>query len=135
MRNAVIFGIATFVLIAGGARAQSQNRSSENPLAGSVTEGTATAEELPLSLEDAIRRGLKNNLAGLLDSQDRRSAEAARLRTLASLLPNVSASLSDTSQQVNLAAFGFSLSPRQAGPMAAGHRRLIFKRPYGPGGG
>lgn len=107
----MIFGIATFVLIAGGARAQSQNRSSENPLAGSVTEGTATAEELPLSLEDAIRRGLKNNLAGLLDSQDRRSAEAARLRTLASLLPNVSASLSDTSQQVNLAAFGFSGFP------------------------
>ncbi|MGH9667880.1 MAG: hypothetical protein ACRD9L_25960, partial [Bryobacteraceae bacterium] len=62
MRNPVIFGIATFVLIAAAARAQNQNRSSENPLAGSVTEGTATAEELPLSLEDAIRRGLKNNL-------------------------------------------------------------------------
>ncbi|MGH9665454.1 MAG: TolC family protein, partial [Bryobacteraceae bacterium] len=38
-------------------------------------------------------------------------AEAARLRSLASLLPNINASVSETSQQVNLAAFGFSGLP------------------------
>lgn len=110
MRKPVIYGVAALVAISAAGRAQNVTVS-QNPLSGSVTEGTATAEELPLSLEDVIRRGLKNNLAGLLSSQDQRSAEAARLLALADLLPNINASVRETSEQVNLAAFGFSGLP------------------------
>jgi len=54
-----------------------------------VTAGQATSEELALSLEDAIQRGLKNNLGALLSDQGRRHSQATRMRSMADLLPNV----------------------------------------------
>ncbi len=78
---------------------------------GGVTQGLATTDELSLSLDDAIARGLKNNLGTLVGDQDRRRSEAARLRTLADLLPNLSARAQASEQQINLAAFGFSNFP------------------------
>ena len=48
---------------------------------GGVTAGQATAEALALSLEDAIQRGLKNNLGALLSDQGRRHSQAARMRS------------------------------------------------------
>ncbi len=78
---------------------------------GSVISGKVVPGELPLSLADAISRGLKNNLGGLLSNQDTRFAQAARLRALSNLLPNLTTRTSATEQQVNLAAFGFSGFP------------------------
>jgi outer membrane protein TolC len=78
---------------------------------GGVTQGGATAGELALSLDDAIQRGLKNNLGTLVSDQDRRRSEAARLKTLADLLPNLSVRAITSEQQINLAAFGFSNFP------------------------
>ncbi len=78
---------------------------------GSVISGKVVPGELPLSLADAISRGLKNNLGGLLSNQDTRSAQAARWRALSNLLPNLTTRTSATEQQVNLAAFGFSGFP------------------------
>lgn len=77
----------------------------------SVTRGTATDGELPLSLDDAIQRGLKNNLGTLVNDQERRRSAAERLKTLADLLPNLSARTQGSEQQINLAAFGFSNFP------------------------
>jgi outer membrane protein TolC len=78
---------------------------------GGVTQGTATAGELPLSLDDAIQRGLKNNLGTLVSDQERRRSEASRLKSLADLLPNLSVRTQGSEQQLNLAAFGFSNFP------------------------
>ena len=78
---------------------------------GGVTAGQATAEELALSLEDAIQRGLKNNLGALLSDQGRRHSQAARMRSLADLLPNVTVRSGETDMQENLAALGFSGFP------------------------
>jgi outer membrane protein TolC len=78
---------------------------------GGVTQGAATAGVLSLSLDDAIQRGLKNNLGTLVGDQDRRRSEAARLKTLADLLPNFSVRALASEQQINLAAFGFSDFP------------------------
>lgn len=83
----------------------------QGPFLGGVTQGTATAGELALSLDDAIQRGLKNNLGTLVSDQDRRRSEAARLKTLADLLPNFSVRTMASEQQINLAAFGFSNFP------------------------
>jgi len=47
----------------------------------------------------------------LLGEQSLRSAQGARLRVLSELLPNLKARVSDTGQQVNLAAFGFGGLP------------------------
>src|SRR5258706_9698522 len=50
-----------------------------NPFFGSLPQGTATTEELPLSLTEAITRGLRYNLGSLLSDQNARATRGARL--------------------------------------------------------
>lgn len=75
--------------------------------AGSVPESLVPGV-LHLSLEDAITRGLKQNLGALLASQDVRSARGTRWQQLSSLLPNVSTTSYAQSSEVSLAEFGFN---------------------------
>jgi outer membrane protein TolC len=99
---------------------------------GSVASGTATTSRLPLSLADAIARGMKTNLGALLASQDVRSAQAARGLAMSRLLPNVTAGVSETSEQINLAAFGFRNFPGIAeivGPFGLTDARAYLSQP------
>ena len=80
-------------------------------LFGSVAERASSAEELPLSLSDAIQRGLVHNLGALLAAQGVRAAEGDRWEKLSDLLPHLSAHLAATRQKINLEAFGFSGFP------------------------
>ncbi|HTA47556.1 MAG TPA: TolC family protein [Bryobacteraceae bacterium] len=85
---------------------------------GSVATGQASATPLELSLRDAIQRGLRYNL-GILTSRDiADTAKAERRRTLSTLLPNISAGATQTSQQIDLVAFGFNVPgfPGVVGP-------------------
>jgi outer membrane protein TolC len=77
-------------------------------LEDSVESGIAAQEPIPLTLIDAIHRGLKSNLAVISGDLDARIAEAEKLRDLSDLLPKVNGQLSSMSQQVNLAAYGFT---------------------------
>ena len=77
---------------------------------GSVPQGTATPNPLPLSLGDAINRGLKANLGLLTSEQSSREIRAQRVRALSGLLPTVNGQLSMTEQQLNLQAVGFLFS-------------------------
>jgi outer membrane protein TolC len=85
---------------------------------GSVPTGQATATPLSLSLREAIRRGLLYNLGILTNREIADTAKAERRRALSTLLPNISAGAIQTSQQLDLAAFGLSLPgiPRIVGP-------------------
>jgi len=65
---------------------------------------------LPLSLQDAIDRGLKQNLGLLLASSDVNSASGQRWQALSAILPHISASPYIDTSQVDLAEFGFSFS-------------------------
>jgi outer membrane protein TolC len=62
---------------------------------------------LPLSLEDAIERGLRQNLGLLLSSADIVSARGERWIQLSKLLPNLTTSSYVDASQVNLSEFGF----------------------------
>jgi outer membrane protein TolC len=73
---------------------------------GSLVSGTATVDVLPLSLDDAIQRGLRNNLGLILQSSSERQANGQRLEELQSLLPTVTGGASITVEQVDLAAYG-----------------------------
>jgi outer membrane protein TolC len=86
---------------------------------GSVPAGQAAAS-IALSLQDAIDRGLKNNLGLLVTSTGTEFARAQRIRALSALLPNVSGNISETVQQINLATFGFHFPgvPTVIGPFA-----------------
>lgn len=73
---------------------------------GSETVEKATGGVLPLSLDEAIARGLKHNLGLILTSQSTQSARGQQLEELQSLLPTVDANLKASVQQSDLQAEG-----------------------------
>ncbi len=77
---------------------------------GSVPQGTATASPIPLSLGEAIDRGLKANLGLLTSQQSSLEVRAQHYRALSALLPTVSGQAGETVQQINLQAVGFLFS-------------------------
>ena len=89
-----------------------------NPFSGSIPQGTATAETIEISIEDALDRGLKYNLGAYLSNQTTAEARAAQIRSLSNLLPNISGSFGEELQRINLKAFGFKFAgfPSSVGP-------------------
>jgi outer membrane protein TolC len=83
-----------------------QSGAADQTFHGSVVSGKATADVLPLSLDDAIQRGLKNNLGLILQTSTEKNANGQRLETLQQLLPTVTGAASIEVEQVNLAAYG-----------------------------
>lgn len=88
-----------------------QPASGDNPFLGSAPPGPVQPGVMPLSLNDAIARGLKYNLGILMSDQATQQARGARIHALSKLLPQVSAGASETSEQINLKALGFSNLP------------------------
>jgi len=78
---------------------------------GSVPQGIATGEPIPLSLADAIHRGLQYNLATTGYTNATRMADAQRMIARSALLPTASMHLLGDDQQSDLAAFGFGGFP------------------------
>ncbi len=86
--------------------------------AGGVPAGEATPDEIPLTLREAIDRGLRSNLGAILGSSAVDAAEAARRAATADLLPQVRGAVGETRLKVNLEAYGFSIpgQPPIVGP-------------------
>jgi outer membrane protein TolC len=80
---------------------------SQSPFTGSEPEGKATPEVLQLSLQEAIDRGLRNNLGLLLSGDQTIMARGERWKELSNLLPNLSARVQEDAQNLDLAALGF----------------------------
>jgi outer membrane protein TolC len=83
---------------------------SQNSFQGSVPSGTSTGQPLPLSLDDALQRGLRYNLGAINSQQSLRDAQGQRIVTLSKLLPNLSGNLREGDQQIDLAALGFKFN-------------------------
>jgi len=101
--------VLSAVALAGGLAASAQNPgSAQNPFLGSVTAAPATDETLRLSLDDAIARGLKNNL-GLKETEaSERSLHGQRNEALQMFLPMIQLSGGTGVYQHNLVANGFT---------------------------
>ncbi len=65
---------------------------------------------MTVTLAEAVKLGLAANLGVLTADDSARASRAQRLRALSDLLPYVSIDASETSTQVNLAAFGFKFN-------------------------
>jgi outer membrane protein TolC len=78
-----------------------------NPYYGSVKQAPARPEVLKLSLDDALRMGLENNLALVYARQSEQQQRAQKLTLLNVLLPNVDVTGSHAVHQFNLQAEGF----------------------------
>ncbi len=101
--------------LASGFLALVDNALAQTP--GVQTSASAPAP-LPLSLDDAIQRGLKNNLSVLERVSSDRQVRADRIRALSGLLPEASGYLAENVQKNNIAVFGFRFPgiPQIIGP-------------------
>ncbi|MGH9758294.1 MAG: TolC family protein [Candidatus Acidiferrales bacterium] len=123
-RWATLIAAAGFLLLPGAKPALAQTQSPyatmqestqtspasapvQNSFSGSVP-GKLVPGVLPLSLSDAIERGLKQNLGVLLSSQDIRAARGAKWKELSALLPQVTASPFINVSQIDLGEYGFT---------------------------
>ena len=94
----------------------------QSPFQGSAPEGSATSEVLQIDFEDAIDRGLRNNLGLLLAGDQAQAARGTRWRQLAELLPNIGGRAQEAVQTESLTALGLKPSvfhapvPRVIGP-------------------
>jgi outer membrane protein TolC len=82
---------------------------------GGDFQGSVPADKLPpgpfhVTLADAVKLGLAANLGVLTADDSARATRAQRLYALSSLLPFISIDASETSTQINLAAYGFKFS-------------------------
>jgi outer membrane protein TolC len=73
---------------------------------GSVPDGSKTALDLPLTLDLAISLGLRNNLGQVTETNGVLQARGQRIVSRSNLLPNVSSSLAESLERVNLDAQG-----------------------------
>lgn len=104
----------------------------QNPYLGSRPEGAATGTAIPLSLRDALERGLRSNL-GLIESDvAMASSRSERLKSLSNLLPDIRATLSQTVEQINLKAQGININlpgvPTVVGPFGAQDARVFVSQ-------
>jgi outer membrane protein TolC len=83
---------------------------SQNPYLGGVPAGRLSATPVALSLEDAVARGLKQNLGGVLATDVVTDARGERWQALSELLPKVITDTGFGVHQINVkAAFGLTI--------------------------
>jgi outer membrane protein TolC len=114
----------------GGQSGGMPSGQAQSPFLGSVPTGQATSTALSLSLKEAFDRALKYNLGVIESDQNTRLAHAARLRSLNALVPQITAQLSATIEQINLATFGFSPSQFPGVPTIVGPFGVADARGY-----
>jgi outer membrane protein TolC len=87
---------------------------------GSVPKGTASAQTIDLSLDDAIARGLQANLGIILSGTQTAGARAQRLSQLQTLLPSVDFNAKEAVLQTDLPAEGLRIPgfPKIIGPFS-----------------
>jgi outer membrane protein TolC len=95
---------------------------SQSSFNGSEPEGKASPEVLQISFQEAIERGLRNNLGLLLSGDQTIMARGEKWKELSNLLPNVSARVVENVQTQSLTALGLKSNvfpfpiPRVIGP-------------------
>ena len=129
-----VFAVAGLVVLAGASRGQAPGGEpqlprqggiplpgassaltiSQSALSGGVPKGQATAGVLPLSLTDAIARGLEQNLGVILSEQSARSANGTRWQALSGMLPTAALTVGEAREKINLEEYGFPVSPGES---------------------
>lgn len=83
----------------------------QNPYLGSTPTGKPTDEVLPLSLHEAVERGLRYNLGLIESNQASAEARAQRLRALSALLPNLSVTGEQAFENISFQEVGLGKLP------------------------
>ena len=75
---------------------------------GSASAGPPSAEPLSLSLDQALKMGLRYNLGGIAAEQSAQHAAGETIGVRSLLLPDFSGGLRENAQQIDLASYGFN---------------------------
>jgi outer membrane protein TolC len=97
-------------MVAAGTAAHAQSAAStsaSNPFFGSVLARPATEETLKLSLDDAVRMGLENNLGLRLAENQEKTLQGQKNQALQNFLPTITLNGNIGVHQQNLVAMGF----------------------------
>ncbi len=110
---------ASYGMSANSASPSASGTQSQSPFSGSVP-GKLVPGILQISLQEAVDRGLKQNLGLLLSNEDIRSARGERWTQLSRLLPNLTTQTSVAASQVDLATLGINIPnfPTVVGPFS-----------------
>ena len=114
--------LAAPILVSQSSSGSASIPESESPFAGSQPEDKASPEVLQIGYEDAIDRGLRNNLGLLIAGDNTLKARGEKWKELSELLPNLHGNVEENVQTENLAALGIRGSllhatvPRIVGP-------------------
>jgi outer membrane protein TolC len=84
---------------------------SPQSFSGSVPSELVPGRPLPISLQDALERGLKQNLGLLLSHQEIRAARGQRWEQLSALLPQVAVVPYVSDSKINFSELGFLTAP------------------------
>jgi outer membrane protein TolC len=111
LRRAAAQALLALLVLSGAATplyAQAPNpTSAANPFFGSVTVRDASDETLKLSLDEAIRRGLENNL-GLKEAENgEKKLQGQKNEAIQEFLPSITLTADTGAHQQNLVAQGF----------------------------
>jgi outer membrane protein TolC len=111
LRWGSVCGFSAFIFAAGlAASAWSQGlnpSSAQNPFFGSVSAQPRTSEVIKLSLDDAVRRGLENNLGLKQAESSEKVLHGERNQALQQFLPTITLTADTGFYQHDLAALGF----------------------------
>jgi outer membrane protein TolC len=102
----------------GIALPRAQAQATPDSYKGSAVQQKATPGVMPLSLDDAMQLGLKNNLGAILQNTNVNSEGGSKLQQLQALLPTLTGTAEAAVSQVNLQAEGLKIPgfPAVIGP-------------------
>lgn len=104
---------------------------SQDPYLGGVPSGELSATPIPLSLEEAVARGLRQNLGGFLATDSVKDQRGQKWLALSELLPNVVTDTGFGARQIDLKAqFGLNIPgvPKVIGPFGYFDSRAYLKQ-------
>jgi outer membrane protein TolC len=130
----LVFGVTALLAQTSAPSPSVSLPGSQSPFTGSEPEGQATSQVLQVGFQDAIDRGLRNNLGLLLAGDQTIQARGERWKELSSLLPNFGARVQEDAQTTSLSALGFKGNlfpfalPRVIGPFNYFDARLSLSQ-------
>jgi outer membrane protein TolC len=98
------------LLLTGILGAALTGRAQTGPYQGSASAGPASDQPMSLSLDQALKMGLRYNLGGITAEESSERAKGANIVSRSALYPDISGGLRENVQQIDLASYGFKFS-------------------------
>jgi outer membrane protein TolC len=96
-----------FLLMIGILASAMSGLAQTGPYQGSASAGPPSDQPLSLSLDEALKMGLRYNLGGITAEQSSQRAVGENIAVRSALYPDISGGLRENVQQIDLSSFGF----------------------------